>query len=51
MPINLHDWLPILFCGLSVPISLFMWLGNTQLYKLWANEFEGGDWSANVVFI
>lgn len=25
---NFHDYLPILLCGLSIPLSLFMWLGN-----------------------
>ncbi|XP_075164656.1 transmembrane protein 19 [Haematobia irritans] len=40
MPLNIHDWLPILFCALSIPISLFMWLGNSFMSKLWSNEFE-----------
>ncbi|XP_061393808.1 transmembrane protein 19 isoform X2 [Musca vetustissima] len=40
MAINIRDWLPLLFCGLSIPISLFMWLGNSFLSKLWTNEFE-----------
>lgn len=25
---NFHDYLPILLCGLSIPLSMFMWLGN-----------------------
>ncbi|XP_005180698.1 transmembrane protein 19 isoform X2 [Musca domestica] len=40
MALNIRDWLPVLFCGLSIPISLFMWLGNSFLSKLWTNEFE-----------
>ncbi|XP_073837543.1 transmembrane protein 19 isoform X1 [Musca autumnalis] len=41
MALNIRDWLPLLFCGLSIPISLFMWLGNSFLSKLWTSEFEG----------
>lgn len=33
--------MPVLFCGLSVPISLFMWLGNVALSKFWSSDFEG----------
>ncbi|XP_073837544.1 transmembrane protein 19 isoform X2 [Musca autumnalis] len=40
MALNIRDWLPLLFCGLSIPISLFMWLGNSFLSKLWTSEFE-----------
>lgn len=25
---NFHEYLPILLCGLSIPLSMFMWLGN-----------------------
>lgn len=25
---SFHDYLPILLCGLSIPLSMFMWLGN-----------------------
>lgn len=41
MPLNIRDWLPVLFCGLSIPLSLFMWLGNVTISKLWSTEFEG----------
>ncbi|XP_023301698.1 transmembrane protein 19 isoform X2 [Lucilia cuprina] len=40
MPVNIRDWLPVLFCGLSIPLSLFMWLGNLTLSKWWTPEFE-----------
>ncbi|KMY99381.1 uncharacterized protein Dsimw501_GD28668 [Drosophila simulans] len=36
----MRDWMPVLFCGLSVPISLFMWLGNVALSKFWSSDFE-----------
>ncbi|KAH8301248.1 hypothetical protein KR018_009244 [Drosophila ironensis] len=38
----MRDWMPVLFCGLSVPLSLFMWLGNVALSKFWSiGAFEG----------
>ncbi|XP_037824592.1 transmembrane protein 19 isoform X2 [Lucilia sericata] len=40
MPVNIRDWLPVLFCGLSIPLSLFMWLGNLTFSKWWTPEFE-----------
>lgn len=35
------DWMPLLFCGLSIPISIFMWLGNVAFSKFWSYDFEG----------
>ncbi|XP_030375340.1 transmembrane protein 19 isoform X2 [Scaptodrosophila lebanonensis] len=35
-----RDWMPVLFCGLSIPISLFMWLGNVAFSKFWTNEYN-----------
>lgn len=37
---RLHDLLPILFCGLSVPLSMFMWLGNLAFLKLTFSDYE-----------
>lgn len=37
------DWMPLLFCGLSIPISLFMWLGNVAFSKFWSSGYEGKD--------
>ncbi|XP_064545810.1 transmembrane protein 19 [Drosophila montana] len=34
------DWMPLLFCGLSIPISIFMWLGNVAFSKFWSYDFE-----------
>ncbi|EDV97946.1 transmembrane protein 19 [Drosophila grimshawi] len=34
------DWMPLLFCGLSIPISLFMWLGNVAFSKFWRYDYE-----------
>ncbi|XP_034483525.1 transmembrane protein 19 isoform X2 [Drosophila innubila] len=34
------DWMPLLFCGLSIPISLFMWLGNVAFSKFWSSDYE-----------
>ncbi|XP_019844630.2 transmembrane protein 19 [Bactrocera dorsalis] len=38
---DVHAWLPVIFCSLSIPLSLFMWLGNLAFSKFWhSNEFE-----------
>jgi len=37
----MRDWMPVLFCGLSVPLSLFMWLGNVAVSRIWTSDFEG----------
>ncbi|EDW73224.1 uncharacterized protein Dwil_GK16775 [Drosophila willistoni] len=37
----IRDWMPVLFCGLAIPISLFMWIGNVAISKLWnSTDFE-----------
>lgn len=38
---KMRDWMPVLFCGLSVPLSLFMWLGNVAVSRLWSSDYEG----------
>lgn len=35
------DWMPLLFCGLSIPISLFMWLGNVAFSIFWSSGYGG----------
>ncbi|CAD7005996.1 transmembrane protein 19 [Ceratitis capitata] len=38
---DIHAWLPVIFCSLSIPLSLFMWLGHLAFSKFWhSNEFE-----------
>ncbi|BFF96979.1 transmembrane protein 19 [Drosophila madeirensis] len=34
----MRNWMPVLFCGLAIPISLFMWLGNVALSKIWSSD-------------
>lgn len=40
---KLTDFLPILLCGLTIPISLIMWMGNV-LYANWSQNGEDGKW-------
>lgn len=37
-----YDCLPIILCGLSIPLSMFMWLGNLAFAKLSSHpEYDG----------
>ncbi|XP_017080071.1 transmembrane protein 19 isoform X1 [Drosophila eugracilis] len=45
----MRDWMPVLFCGLSVPLSLFMWLGNVAISKIWSSDFEGYPTESRVI--
>lgn len=37
---EITQWLPVIFCGLSVPLSIFMWLGNLAFSRFWRTDFE-----------
>lgn len=49
MSLNIRDLLPVFFCGLSIPLSLFMWLGNLTISKLFTQEFEGSAYAHTYV--
>lgn len=38
-----HDYLPILLCGLSIPLSMFMWLGNVAFTFVTTNGQQNDD--------
>jgi sorbitol-specific phosphotransferase system component IIC len=38
MSSKFYSILPILICGLAMPLSLFMWLGNVAFHKLTSND-------------
>lgn len=41
---RLYEFLPLLLCGLSVPISIFMWLGNIAFNKItFGSEYNEND--------
>lgn len=38
----LYELLPIILCGLAIPLSIFMWLGNIAFSKIkWGSEMDG----------
>lgn len=42
MKTRLYSFLPVFLCGLAIPISMFMWLGNLAFSKLRSHpEYDG----------
>lgn len=40
--VSLTEYLPIMLCGLTIPVSLMMWLGNVALTNFTnSNNNEG----------
>lgn len=37
-----YNFLPVFLCGLAIPLSMFMWLGNLAYSKFWSHpEYDG----------
>lgn len=47
MKSRFYSFLPVFLCGLAIPISMFMWLGNLAFSKFWSHPEYDGKWELN----
>ena len=44
MASRFYNFLPVILCGLAIPLSMFMWLGNLAFSSFLAHPEYDGKW-------